>query len=248
MKKLHFLLLVTLTTISVSAQTKTAYLDLYMRGGGQHLKTTLIFNGSPIYLGRTNLGTTLNTLAQLEWEVDNKIEVERHPFFSMFTRHKFHIILKKVYQEGEIPFNGLGRSNISGSLHSNSNEEPFEGDVISVNKMHNKGTIPGNVVVETIEISLRRPYIAPKSFQDRIDIARVTLEESVTGIGNYAFARCSQLKEIFCKPTTPPSVNSTVFLSINSEAVIYVPRDAVEQYKSAKGWEIYSHIIKGYDF
>ena len=35
-----------------------------------HLKTTLIFNNRPVYLGKKNLGEVLNMLAESGWEID----------------------------------------------------------------------------------------------------------------------------------------------------------------------------------
>lgn len=105
MKKLIALLTAMAIVGSISAQSKTAYLDLYQRGGAMHLKTTLIFNNKPIYLGKKNLGEVLNMLAESGWEVDKTLNVKRLGI--SITRHKFHIVLKKKYQAGENPFDGL---------------------------------------------------------------------------------------------------------------------------------------------
>ncbi|MDE6777886.1 MAG: leucine-rich repeat domain-containing protein [Alistipes sp.] len=106
MKKLTTMLAAALLACTATAQTQTAYLDLYQRGGGQHLKTTLTFDGSPVDLGRRSLGETLNLLAGLGWEVDQTlVGANRVMFFP--TRHKFHIILRKVFRAGENPFEGL---------------------------------------------------------------------------------------------------------------------------------------------
>ena len=100
MKKLIALLAAMAIAGSISAQNKTAYLDLYQRGGAMHLKTTLIFNNRPVYLGKKNLGEVLNMLAESGWEVDKILNVRRLGI----TRHKFHVVLKKEYQAGENPF------------------------------------------------------------------------------------------------------------------------------------------------
>lgn len=106
MKRLLTLTAAALFACAATAQTQTAYLDLYQRGGGQHLKTTLIFDSYPVDLGRRNLGETLNMLAGLGWEVDKTLAgANRVLFFP--TRHKFHIILKKEFRTGENPFEGL---------------------------------------------------------------------------------------------------------------------------------------------
>ena len=77
MKKLIALLAAMAIAGSISAQNKTAYLDLYQRGGAMHLKTTLIFNNRPVYLGKKNLGEVLNMLAESGWEIDKTLNVRR---------------------------------------------------------------------------------------------------------------------------------------------------------------------------
>ena len=81
MKKLITVLAAMAIVGAVSAQSKTAYLDLYQRGGAQHLRTTLIFYQEPIYLGKKNLGEVLNMLAGLGWEIDKTLHVRRIAFF-----------------------------------------------------------------------------------------------------------------------------------------------------------------------
>lgn len=106
MKRILTLTAAALLACTATAQTQTAYLDLYQRGGGQHLRTSLTFDGNPVDLGRHSLGETLNLLAGLGWEVDKTlVGANRVLFFP--TRHKFHIILKKKFLPGENPFDGL---------------------------------------------------------------------------------------------------------------------------------------------
>ena len=84
-----------------------------------------------------------------------------------------------------------------------------------------------------------------------------TIPDSVTSIGSYAFYNCRSLTSIYCKATTPPTGNYNMFSKdvhlypYGSEHIgckIYVPRNAVEAYKSAKYWEKYADDIVGYDF
>lgn len=105
MKKLITLMAALAITCGVSAQTKTAYLDLYQRGGGLHLKTNVSFDQKSISLAKTNLGETLNALSEMGWSVDQTFTIRRHGV--PITRHKFHVILKKEYTNGENPFEGL---------------------------------------------------------------------------------------------------------------------------------------------
>ncbi|MBQ8366103.1 MAG: leucine-rich repeat domain-containing protein [Alistipes sp.] len=75
-----------------------------------------------------------------------------------------------------------------------------------------------------------------------------TIPASVTQIGEGAFAYCESLTSVFCKATTPPSVDDGIFLDNAAERKIYVPAEAVDAYKSAKGWSDYADYIIGYDF
>ena len=114
MKK--FLLLIGLICVihSVSAQTKTAYCDVYVRGGGLNLKVTISYNSNSMkYPYRKNIGEVLNELSSDGWVLDSNIVIPRHPLYSLFTRHKLHFIMKKEYQEGEDPFAYLSSTDLS---------------------------------------------------------------------------------------------------------------------------------------
>ena len=62
--------------------------------------------------------------------------------------------------------------------------------------------------------------------------------------------QCNALKEIYCKPTTPPTVGSLAFSYIAADAKIYVPRESVEAYQADASWTKYkfTSLITGYDF
>lgn len=81
------------------------------------------------------------------------------------------------------------------------------------------------------------------------NLTSVTIPNSVTTIGDRAFYYCDSLKNVYCKATTPPSLGGTsVFDNNNSARNIYVPTDSVNAYKSATNWSEYADAIIGYDF
>ena len=47
MKRLSLFIALAAIAVSVSAQTKVAYCDVYVRGGGQNLKVTIMYNNTP---------------------------------------------------------------------------------------------------------------------------------------------------------------------------------------------------------
>lgn len=94
-------------------------------------------------------------------------------------------------------------------------------------------------------------------------LERVTIHEGVTDMGYQIFNGCLNLKEVYCRPTTPPtphcmewwnSMGATYYywLTFNSipevDGRIYVPEESVEAYKSAFMWDEYAPYIVGYDF
>ena len=90
--------------------------------------------------------------------------------------------------------------------------------------------------------------IGDGAFKYCYNLKKITIPNSLTEIGDNAFAGCKNLKEVFCKATTPPSISIGVFYNNASDCKIYVPRESVEAYKSAKGWKDYASAIVGYDF
>ena len=91
------------------------------------------------------------------------------------------------------------------------------------------------------------------TFYECSSLTSVTIPDEVTEIGNYAFAYCENLKNVYCKPTTPPTavLSSSYWSAFNSNASgrkIYVPAASVDAYKSADGWADYADAIEGYDF
>ena len=90
--------------------------------------------------------------------------------------------------------------------------------------------------------------IGNNAFYNCTSLTSVTIGNSVTSIGHGAFTRCTSLKEVYCKAATPPAVRNDMFSYNASGRKIYVPRESVEAYKSAKYWSDYASEIEGYDF
>ena len=81
------------------------------------------------------------------------------------------------------------------------------------------------------------------------NLTSITIPNSVTKIGSWAFSDCENLIEVYCKATTPLAVvDYSTFYNNASGRKIYVPRESVEAYKTANGWKDYASAIVGYDF
>ncbi len=90
--------------------------------------------------------------------------------------------------------------------------------------------------------------IGESAFYYCSNLASINIPNSVTSIGNRAFSYCSSLAEVYCKPTTPPAGDSSMFEINASERKIYVPAESIEAYKTADGWSDYADDIIAYDF
>lgn len=73
--------------------------------------------------------------------------------------------------------------------------------------------------------------------------SKLILPASVTSIGTNAFSGASML-EIHVKATTPPSIQSNSFGSLNSNCVIYVPAGTLATYQSATNWSAYATMMR----
>ena len=90
--------------------------------------------------------------------------------------------------------------------------------------------------------------IGDYAFQSCSSLTSIIIPDSVTSIGRSAFYYCTSLKEVYCKPTTPPTGDFYMFDDNASGRKIYVPRNSEIAYKAATYWKDYASYIEGYDF
>jgi hypothetical protein len=76
-------------------------------------------------------------------------------------------------------------------------------------------------------------------------LTSITIGNSVTSIGSYAFSDCTGLAEIHCKNPTPPSTGSSCFDRVNETSCkLYVPKGSSSAYRNAPVWKDFSSIIE----
>ena len=69
----------------------------------------------------------------------------------------------------------------------------------------------------------------------------IVIPESVTSIGQFAFYDAS-LQSITCKAETPPTLDTYVFEGNVYSAILYVPEQSINTYKSKTGWKSFRTI------
>jgi hypothetical protein len=105
------------------------------------------------------------------------------------------------------------------------------------------------VLLKDITIPNSITSIGKEAFFHCRRLTSVIIPDSVTFIGESAFEECTSLKEVYCKPITPPATGSHIFYDNADGRIIYVPMESVAAYKAYSASSIWSsYNIEGYDF
>lgn len=82
--------------------------------------------------------------------------------------------------------------------------------------------------------------IGNSAFEDCTELTSVTIPNTVTSIGSYAFYECIELVEVVVNPVTPPSLGNYAFYGNTSGRKIKVPAASLQAYRTAPGWSTYA--------
>ena len=82
--------------------------------------------------------------------------------------------------------------------------------------------------------------IGESAFANCYDLTSVTIPSSVKSIGDGAFQNC-KFKAVISLRKQPVNISSTVFSNFNG--ILYVPKESVSKYQTAEVWKNFSTII-----
>ena len=154
------------------------------------------------------------------------------------------------------PYSGKSNSNATAmqtfgaNIVSNTYENgvgviTFDGDVTTIGSyaFYNRDTPTSVTIPNSVTV------IGKGAFLDCDALTSITIPDGVTVIEEDVFYSCDALKTVYCKPTTPPSLDGVYVFDFNaSDRKIYVPTASVDAYKAATNWIEYADAIEPYNF
>lgn len=98
--------------------------------------------------------------------------------------------------------------------------------------------------LENVVIPETVTSIGELAFAGNLGIRSITLPSGITSIGESAFFNCENLLSITILATVPPAIGAASMSTSNENTVIYVPAESVLAYQTASGWSGYSWMIQ----
>lgn len=101
-----------------------------------------------------------------------------------------------------------------------------------------------NKKVSTCIIKDGTRFIGDSSFENYSDLTSITIPNSVTSIGMFAFSGCYNLTEVKCLVENVPSTSSWTFDECPLfNCTLYVPKNSLNSYKSTSPWSEFGNIV-----
>jgi len=96
----------------------------------------------------------------------------------------------------------------------------------------------------TVTIPNSITSIGNYAFSGCSGLKSITIGNSVISIGNYAFWGCSGLIEVINESSIPQIIESDIFSLVEKPAcTLRVPAASVEAYRAAYGWKDFGNIV-----
>ena len=96
--------------------------------------------------------------------------------------------------------------------------------------------VDGSITEVTAEDLQGVTEIAQYAFAYKDKLLSAEIPDTVTKINNNAYQYCNSLKSVTCYATTPPTLASNAFSTVNYNCIFYVPEGSLATYKKATNW------------
>ena len=100
-----------------------------------------------------------------------------------------------------------------------------------------------SVPLTTVKLPQGVTGIGDIAFIRCTNLTSVVLPDGLTSIGGGAFSDCFALSTVTCLATMPPGLGGGVFSGYNVLTAIQVPAASVDDYKAAQYWNYYADKI-----
>ncbi len=102
--------------------------------------------------------------------------------------------------------------------------------------------------IESITLPESLEYLEGYVFNGCSALSSITIPASVVTIGEYCFANCQALNEVYCRPSTPPSLGNIYAFPDGLTPTIYVPTSSLQAYLQADVWKRLKTQLEGFDY
>lgn len=136
-------------------------------------------------------------------------------------KYIYYNIINETDKQVEVTYKGVSRDHYSGEYYSLM-EIPT-----TIEYKENSYTVTG---------------IGKDAFYNSGELYAIALPESITEIGEEAFAMCDRLSQLDILATTPPVIYANTFDGVNRTIPVNVPKGCGEAYRNAPYWSEFTNI------
>ena len=118
----------------------------------------------------------------------------------------------------------------------------------SVDMPENISTIGEGAFADCVRLKeITLPYslteIGDFAFSGCASATTINIQCKETSIGGHCFDGCFSVTDVYCTTGIIPDADVTAFSNINPDAVLHVPADVIEEYRTTAPWCDFKHIV-----
>lgn len=123
------------------------------------------------------------------------------------------------------------------------------GDTYAINGVSNEHVNDSSLITPTINEGKLVSVIKKGTFGDCQNLVKLIITDNISAIENDAFTNCKSLKEIYFTKSDPSQIQvdyTGKLLGDRTDITLFVPKGALNNYKTDYNFSCYSNYIRGY--